>query len=112
MPANTVAVRAHTDHAVRTQSSANTSRAGHYSGWLNPRRPSEQRPEKRPQLSSLPPQWLAEPTPTKREKATVAPSHVVPATICLVGLVQPATVVAGTKGEVAALTSVCSVGVG
>jgi hypothetical protein len=63
----------------------------------------------RPQLSSLPPQWLAEPTPTKRKKATAAPSPVVPATICLVGVAQPPTVVAGTKGESAALPSVPSV---
>ena len=63
----------------------------------------------RPQLSSLPPQWLAQPTPIKRKKATAAPSPVVPATICLVGVAQPPTVVAGTEGESAALPSVRSV---
>jgi hypothetical protein len=44
------------------------------------RRPSNQRPEQRPNLSCPPPQWLAEPTPTERKEVIAAPSPVVPTT--------------------------------
>jgi hypothetical protein len=47
-------------------SSALTFRARHHSGWLNLRRTSEQMGEHCPHVSFRPPQWLAEPTPTKR----------------------------------------------
>jgi hypothetical protein len=70
---------AHADRANRGQSSALTWRPRHPSGWLGPRRPSVQRPEQRPHLSSPQPQWLAGLTPTKRTEARAAPSSVVPA---------------------------------
>ena len=41
-------------------------------GWLRPRLPSEQRPDQRSQLPCPDPQWLAEPTPTKRTEAIAA----------------------------------------
>jgi hypothetical protein len=80
VPANRVAGCAHADRRRRGQNSALTSRARHHSGLPSQRRPSEQRLEHRTHLTSPPPQWLAEPTPTKRTEARAAPSHVVHAT--------------------------------
>jgi hypothetical protein len=76
--ATTVVGWAQADQANRGQSSALACRARNHSGWLSPRRPSEQRPEKCHHLSCPPPQWLAEPTPTDGTEATAAPSPVVP----------------------------------
>ena len=54
MPATTVAGWAHANQANRGQRSAITCHARPHSGWLCPRRSSEQRPAQRPQLSSPP----------------------------------------------------------
>ena len=85
-----MAGRAHAERAIRGKINALNCRARHHSGRQNTLRPSEQRPEKRPQLSSPPPQHfhvycpppesLTETTPTKNTKARTAPSRVVLAT--------------------------------
>jgi hypothetical protein len=105
VPTSTVAGWDHADHANRGQTSVLTFRAPHHIGWLSPRRPSEQttkqrpymschhhrcwlsprrttelRPHERPHNSCPPPQWLCEPTPTKRSASKAAPSTVVHAT--------------------------------
>jgi hypothetical protein len=80
VPATTVAGSAHADRANGGQSSALTCRVHHQSGWLSLRRPSEQRPEQRPHLTCLPPQWLTEPKLTERTEARAAPSPDAPAT--------------------------------
>ena len=60
------------------RSSALNFRARHHIGWLSPRRSSDQRPDKRPQLSCSPRKWLAETTPTNRTEARGASSSLVP----------------------------------
>jgi hypothetical protein len=74
VPASTVAGWAHVDQANKGQSSALNFRARKHRGWLSPRRRMEQRPQRHPHLTSPPPQWLAEPTPTELTEAIAAPS--------------------------------------
>jgi hypothetical protein len=71
---------AYADQANRGQGSALTCHICHHSGCLGTRRPSDQRPEQRPHLSFQPPQWLAEPTPSKQTVTREGPSPVVPST--------------------------------
>jgi hypothetical protein len=80
VPITTLAGWVQADRANRGQFSALTCRVRHHSGWLILRQPSRQRPDQRPQLPCLPPQWQTEPTPTKRTEAREAPSPVLPAT--------------------------------
>jgi hypothetical protein len=80
VPAKIVARYSHAVQANTGKSSAVNCRARHHCGLLSQRRPSEQRPEKRPHLSRPPTHWLAEPTQTERTEAREAPSTVVPAT--------------------------------
>jgi hypothetical protein len=68
----------HADQANRCQNIALICRLRQHSRWLSPRRPREQRPEQRPQLSTTSTQWLVAPTPTERTEARAAPSDVVP----------------------------------
>ena len=85
VPAATVSVRAQADKANRGVSSALTCRARYHNGWLCQRRSKEKSPEQRPHLSFSPPQWLTEPSPTRRTEARVAPSHLVHVTTVAVG---------------------------
>jgi hypothetical protein len=80
VPVSTVAGWAHDDQKNRDQSSTLNCRVRQKRGWLNQRRPMEQRPERHPHQTCPTPQWLAEPTPTKRSEARAEHSLVVPAT--------------------------------
>ena len=77
VPAKIVARYSHAVQANTGKSSAVNCRARHHCGLLSQRRPSEQRPEQRPQLSSPRPEWLAEAPPIERTEATAAHSSVV-----------------------------------
>jgi hypothetical protein len=70
----------HAQQENRGQRIALIRRASHLRGCMSPRRPSKQRLQQRPRMSSLPPQWLATPTPTKRTDARTEPSLGVPTT--------------------------------
>ena len=100
VPATTVAGSNHDDLTKRCQTSALTIRIRQNSGWLSPRRPSEQRPEQGSQLTCPPPTWLADPTPKKRKEASTALSPVVSATTVaeLVHANKP------NRGQISALT--------
>ena len=80
VPATTLPRWFQSDQANRGQSSDLNCRGRHYSGWLGPRRPREQRPHKRHRMSWRPGQWLARPTPTKATDDRAAPSPIMPAT--------------------------------
>jgi hypothetical protein len=73
LPATTMAACAHDDRQNGGQCSYFTFRAHQQRSSLCPRRPSEQRPERRPHQSCPPPPWLAEPMPTKRTDAWQRP---------------------------------------
>jgi hypothetical protein len=73
VPVNTVTGLTYSDRDNGGQSNALNCRVRHQSGWLSPRRPSEQRPEQHPHLSWPPTQWLAESTPTEQTQARVTP---------------------------------------
>jgi hypothetical protein len=112
LPANTVAGRGHAEHANRGQRSALSFRSRHHSGWLEPRRSSEQRPDQRPHLSYQPPHrlaepsptsrphWLTEPTPNHRTEARAAPAPLEPATT----VAGSANVDRGNGGQSSAIT--------
>ena len=95
VPVTTVAGLAHPNRPNGGQNSALKCRVRHHSDWLSPHRQSEQMSEQRPHISSPPPQWVVEPTPTDISEDRAALS-----------------LVAGTSGEVAALVSVHLVGEG
>ena len=80
VPATTVAGSAHADRTNRGQNSALTSRAHQHRSWVSPRRPIEQRPERRPLLTWTPKHWLSKPTPTEVTEVRAAPSLFVFAT--------------------------------
>ena len=63
----------------RRQISSLTCSPRHPSGWFSLRRPREQRPDLRFQVSCSKPQWLTYPTPTDRTEARATTSHFVPA---------------------------------
>ena len=71
--ATTLADLANAEQENSVQSSSLTCPIRQHSGWLSPRRPSEQMPEQRPQLSCQQPKSHVETPTTKRTEARAVP---------------------------------------